>query len=150
MSNIEAQQLQQGQPTSQLSSTYPSAPMEYVNMFTNENVKQGKVPPPPPIIKDSYMSFGKLIDPNDVLIRSLDSQGIECLYTLENGSDQSAQMASSTGSKLLNPINTNNHKRELKKLNHSILIAYLDLLEILVKAPNTLVEESVSKPAGEG
>lgn len=34
-------------------------------------------------------------------------------------------------------VNINSHKRELKKLNHSILIAYLDLLEILVKAPNT-------------
>ena len=32
-------------------------------------------------------------------------------------------------------MSTNNHKKELKKLNHSILIAYLDLLEILIKAP---------------
>ena len=37
----------------QLSSTYPSAPMEYANVFTNENVKFGRVPPPPPIIKVS-------------------------------------------------------------------------------------------------
>lgn len=37
-------------------------------------------------------------------------------------------------------INTNNHKRELKKLNHSILVAYLDLLDILVHAPNTQIE----------
>ncbi len=35
----------------QLSSTYPSAPMEYANVFTNENVKFGRIPPPPPIIK---------------------------------------------------------------------------------------------------
>jgi hypothetical protein len=35
----------------QLSSTYPSAPMEYANAFTNENVKFGRIPPPPPIIK---------------------------------------------------------------------------------------------------
>lgn len=35
----------------QLSSTYPSAPMEYVNMYTNENVKMGKAPPPPKILK---------------------------------------------------------------------------------------------------
>lgn len=35
----------------QLSSTYPLAPMDYVNMYTNENIKLGKAPPPPPIIK---------------------------------------------------------------------------------------------------
>lgn len=39
------------QPAIQLSSTYPSAPMEYVNMYTNENVKSGRAPPPPPVIK---------------------------------------------------------------------------------------------------
>jgi mediator of RNA polymerase II transcription subunit 7 len=127
--------LKQQAPTTILQSTYPPAPMEYVNLFTNENVKLGKVPPPPPIIKDSYMSFGKPIDPNDVLIRSLETQGIQCLYNLK--SDEKNTLTDTVTKK----INTNNHKRELKKLNHSILIAYLDLLEILVKAPNTLVEE---------
>ena len=34
-----------------LSSTYPSAPMIYINNFTNENVRLGQVPPPPPVIK---------------------------------------------------------------------------------------------------
>lgn len=34
-----------------LSSTYPSAPMIYINNFTNENVKNGHIPAPPPIIK---------------------------------------------------------------------------------------------------
>ena len=43
-----------------LSSTYPSAPMEYVNMFTNENLKMGKVPPPPPIIKVCVFSLNPL------------------------------------------------------------------------------------------
>ena len=111
----------QGAPGPQLSSTYPLAPMEYVNMYTDENIKAGKAPPPPPVIKDSYTCFGKLIDPNDPLIRSLESQGIQRLYSAPPTST----------------INMNHHKKELKKLNHSILIAYLDLLEILVKAPNT-------------
>lgn len=39
-------------------------------------------------------------------------------------------------------LNTNYYKKELKKLNHSILVAYLDLLEILVKAPNSQVPSS--------
>lgn len=116
-----------GQPETKLSSTYPLAPMDYVNLYTNENIKTGKAPLPPPIIKDTYTCFGKEIDPNDVLIRSLDQQGIQRLYKTPAPLKEQAQA----------PININNHKKELKKLNHSILIAYLDLLEILVKAPNT-------------
>lgn len=110
--------------------------------------------------QDSFMSFGKLIDPNDILIRSLESQGIQRLYTppelLEiesaecfkqpNGYshpdsvDEPKATATTSTSSSSTHINTNNHKRELKKLNHSILIAYLDLLEILVKAPNTQIQ----------
>jgi hypothetical protein len=45
-------------------------------------------------------------------------------------------------------ININNHKKELKKLNHSILIAYLDLLEILAKAPNTQIQIEQTPPPG--
>lgn len=131
----------QQEPTSaQLSSTYPSAPMEYVNMYTNENVKSGKAPPPPKIIKDTYTSFGRLIDPNEVLIRSLESQGIQQLYALS---------APSTSSGHRSHINTSNYKHELKKLNHSILIAYLDLLEVLVKAPNTQIEQPAPIQANE-
>lgn len=40
-----------GQPETKLSSTYPLAPMDYVNLYTNENIKTGKAPLPPPIIK---------------------------------------------------------------------------------------------------
>jgi mediator of RNA polymerase II transcription subunit 7 len=121
-------------PPHLLSSTYPSAPMEYVNMFSTENVKQDKVPQPPPLIKDSYTSFGKFVDPNSVLIRSLESQGIRRLYKLDDDQVVNGGLA--------NKVNTTNHKRELKKLNHSILVAYLDLLDILVKAPTTLLNES--------
>lgn len=131
----------QQEPTSaQLSSTYPSAPMEYVNMYTNENVKSGKAPPPPKIIKDTYTSFGRLIDPNEVLIRSLESQGIQQLYSLS---------APSTSSGNRTHTNTKNYKHELKKMNHSILIAYLDLLEVLVKAPNTQIEQAAPVQSNE-
>lgn len=123
------------QPAVQLSSTYPLAPMDYVNMYTNENVKTGKAPLPPPIIKDTYSCFGKPIDPNDVLIRSLDQQGIQRLYKTSSVAPQ--ELTATESSTPACQVNINNHKKELKKLNHSILIAYLDLLEILVKAPNT-------------
>lgn len=75
------------------------------------------------------MCFGKSIDPNDVLIRSLETQGIQRLYSTSTKTTTNTTSGAST------QISTNNHKRELKKLNHSILIAYLDLLEILIKAP---------------
>jgi hypothetical protein len=42
---------QQEPPLTMLSSTYPPAPMEYANLFTNENIKTGKAPQPPKIIK---------------------------------------------------------------------------------------------------
>ena len=41
----------QDHPVVQLSSTYPLAPMDYVNMYSNENIKLGRAPLPPPIIK---------------------------------------------------------------------------------------------------
>ena len=50
-----------------------------------------------------------------MLIKPLESHNIKCLYK-SNG----------------------NYKHELKKLNHSILMSYLDLLDILVKAPNKI------------
>lgn len=93
------------------------------------------------LFKDTYTSFGRLIDPNDVLIRSLESQGLQQLYSLSSSSSNQVPGADSNRTY----INTNNHKRELKKLNHSILIAYLDLLEILVKAPNTQIQ--IEQPA---
>lgn len=90
-------------------------------------------------MKDNYTSFGKPIDPNDVLIRSLETQGIQRLYTIPA---DSLTPGNPDAAVITTKINTNNHKKELKKLNHSILIAYLDLLEILVKAPNTQIIET--------
>ena len=39
------------EPQIQISSLYPPAPMEFVKMYTNDNVKQEKTPAPPKIIK---------------------------------------------------------------------------------------------------
>ena len=72
--------------------------------------------------------------------------------TADNTVEQKPTTSAETDKTKRKTINTNIYKRELKKLNHSILIAYLDLLEILVKAPNTQIqiEQTIeSTPANE-
>ncbi|KAK4308221.1 hypothetical protein Pmani_020068 [Petrolisthes manimaculis] len=58
--------------------------------------------------------FGVPFNADDAIIRPLESQSIRRLY----------------------PQNFD-HRRELKKLNHSILVNFLDLLDILIKCPDS-------------
>ena len=58
--------------------------------------------------------FGASFTADDMIIRPLESQGFRRLHP-----------------------QTYDHKRELKKLNHSILANFLDLLDILIKAPDS-------------
>lgn len=95
-------------------SAFPLPPMQYVSLYTDENVKRGRAPAPPPPIQDSYMMFGNTFTADDQIIRPLESQGFRRLY----------------------PQNYD-HKRELKKLNHSVLANFLDMLDILIKAPDS-------------
>ena len=54
--------------------------------------------------------FGVIFHADDAIIRPLESQGLRRLYP-----------------------QSYDPKRELKKLNHSILVNFLDLLDILIK-----------------
>ncbi len=58
--------------------------------------------------------FGVGFCADDQIIRPLESQGLRRLYPQHY-----------------------DHKRELKKFNHSILVNFLDLLDILIKAPES-------------
>jgi len=58
--------------------------------------------------------FGTTYHADDVIIRPLESQGIRRLY----------------------PQNFD-HRRELKKMNHSVLVNFLDLLDILIHCPDS-------------
>ncbi|XP_013393797.1 mediator of RNA polymerase II transcription subunit 7-like [Lingula anatina] len=98
----------------QTSSSYPLPPMQFINHYTDENVARGRIPKPPPPIQDSYAMFGNTFHADDVIIRPLESQGLRRLY----------------------PQNYD-HKKELKKLNHSLLANFLDLLDILIKSPDS-------------
>jgi len=94
-------------------SSMPVPPMHYVKLYTDENVKKGVAPRPPPPIQDTYSMFGVSINNDDAIIQSLESQGIRKLLS---------------GKEV-------DRKKELRKLNHSILLNFLDLIDILIKCP---------------
>ncbi|KAG7517573.1 mediator of RNA polymerase II transcription subunit 7 [Solea senegalensis] len=99
-------------------SALPPPPMQYIKEYTDENIRKGLAPKPPPPIRDSYMMFGNQFQCDDIIIRPLESQGIERLHPVQF-----------------------DHKRELKKLNMSILVNFLDLLDILIKSPGSIKRE---------
>ncbi|XP_062250548.1 mediator of RNA polymerase II transcription subunit 7 [Platichthys flesus] len=99
-------------------SALPPPPIQYIKEYTDENIRKGLAPKPPPPIRDNYMMFGNQFQCDDLIIRPLESQGIERLHPMQF-----------------------DHKRELKKLNMSILVNFLDLLDILIKSPGSIKRE---------
>ncbi|KAH7639671.1 mediator of rna polymerase ii transcription subunit 7-like protein [Dermatophagoides farinae] len=98
-----------------ISSFYPLPPMRYIKQFTDINVRNRCTPlPPKPFAPGSYLMFGQNITIDDTIIRSLESQGLRRLYPREY-----------------------DHKRELKKINASILVNFLDLIDVLIRCPDT-------------
>lgn len=55
-------------------SSLPLPPMQYINLYTDENIKMKRVPRPPPPIHDTYNMFGHTFNADDTIIRSLESQ----------------------------------------------------------------------------
>ncbi|XP_063375256.1 mediator of RNA polymerase II transcription subunit 7 [Cydia amplana] len=99
--------------TAQVSSL-PLPPMQYINFYTDDNVRRNRAPLPPRPIHDSYSMFGHPFNADDTIIRSLESQGFRRLYPMHF-----------------------DRRRELKKLNHSLLVNFLDLLDLLVHCPDS-------------
>jgi len=116
---MSAQQQQNGNGDVAQVSSMPIPPMQYVKMYTDEAVKKGTAPKPPPPLHDTYSMFGLTINNDDAIIQSLESQGIK---------------------KLL-PSKDLDRKKELRKLNHSILMNFLDLLDMLIKCPESSKRE---------
>jgi len=100
-------------------SSMPNPPMNYIKFYTDDAVKKGTAPKPPPPLHDTYSMFGSTINNDDAIIQSLESQGIK---------------------KLL-PNKDLDRKKELRKLNHSILINFLDMLDMLIKCPESTKRE---------
>lgn len=95
-------------------SSLPLPPVQYINLYTDENVRRGRAPRPPPPIHDSYSMFGNVFNADDTIIRPLEAQGIKRLYPQHF-----------------------DRRRELKKLNHSLLVNFLDLIDLLVQCPDS-------------
>uniref|UniRef100_A0A1A9VKR9 Mediator of RNA polymerase II transcription subunit 7 n=1 Tax=Glossina austeni TaxID=7395 RepID=A0A1A9VKR9_GLOAU len=91
----------------------PLPPTQYINLFSEENIRRNKAPRPPPPIQDSYSMFGIQYN-NEEMIRSLESQNIKRLI----------------------PIHFDRRK-ELKKLNHSLFVNFLDLIDLLIQYPDS-------------
>ncbi|XP_022085024.1 mediator of RNA polymerase II transcription subunit 7-like [Acanthaster planci] len=103
---------------SQNVSSLPLPPMQYVNNYTDERVKNGTAPKPPTPVSENYNMFGAVFTPDDVIIRSLESQNLRRLHP-----------------------KVFDHRKELKKINHSILFNFLDMLDVLVVAPGSKKRE---------
>ena len=92
----------------------PLPPANYVNLYTDENIRKNRAPKPPPPIHDIYSMFGNTFNNDESIIRPLESQGFKRLYPLHF-----------------------DRRKELKKLNHSLFVNFLDLLDLLVYYPDS-------------
>lgn len=91
----------------------PLPPSQYVNLYTDENIRKNRAPKPPAPITDTYSMYGNTFN-NEDMIQSLESQGIRRL--IPQHSDR---------------------RKELKKLNHSLFANFLDLIDLLTHHPES-------------
>ncbi|KAL7023794.1 hypothetical protein ACKWTF_012786 [Chironomus riparius] len=102
-------------PEAQVISSYPLPPTQYIKLYTNENVSKNLAPKAPNHEKiESYSMFGNTFTNDDTIIRPLESQQIRRLYPQHF-----------------------ERKKELKKLNHSLFVNFLDLLDLLINSPDS-------------
>lgn len=62
---------------SQQVSSLPMPPKQYVTLYTDENIRLGRAPQPPPPIQDAYSMFGVTFHVDDLIIRPLENQNIK-------------------------------------------------------------------------
>lgn len=91
----------------------PLPPAQYINAFSDENIRKNRVPRQPPPMFDTYSMFGNTFN-NEDMIRSLESQGYKRLIPQHF-----------------------DRRKELKKLNHSLFANFLDLIDLLVHHPDS-------------
>lgn len=104
----------QQQPPTTISS-YPLPPPLFIQWYTDENISKGLNPnPPKPITDGSYSMFSAEIKVDEPIIRTLEEQGIKPLFPKEY-----------------------DYRREIKKMNASLSASMLDLLDALIRSPES-------------
>ncbi|XP_065837659.1 mediator of RNA polymerase II transcription subunit 7-like [Oscarella lobularis] len=98
-------------------SSFPAPPSAYYSRYTDANVEAG-LAPKPPRPQRTYSAFGAAFDADEPMLRSLRSQEISQLYP-----DDSNRLV------------------QMKKLNHSILVNFVDLLDVLIASPGSAMRE---------
>lgn len=88
--------------------------MRYIKLFA-DSVRKSAPPPPKPFTNGQYLMFGQTIMIDDAIIRSLESQNLRRIYPREY-----------------------DHKREMRKINASILVNFIDLIDLLIRSPDTI------------
>lgn len=100
--------------TAQVSSL-PLPPAQYVSLYSDENIRKNRPPKPPATIQNcDYSMFGNTFNNDDSIIRPLEAQGFKRLYPQHF-----------------------DRRKELKKLNHSLFINFLDLLDYIILYPES-------------
>ncbi|CAI5437605.1 unnamed protein product [Caenorhabditis angaria] len=92
-------------------SPFPNPP-DYALQYTSERISHGSILDPP-APQTEFRVFGEDYKLDAEVIPPLSSSGIRELYT-----------------------NKNDWKTEMKKLNRSVIAAFLDLIEILIRCPD--------------
>ncbi|CAK5059424.1 unnamed protein product [Meloidogyne enterolobii] len=105
-------------PLPQNVNLFPPPPI-FAECYTSENISKGLVLPPPPV-PTKFEVFGETFDLEGALLPSLTDTGCQQLYSASG-----------------------NWRSELLKLNRSLIAAFLDLIEILIKCPDN--EERIEK-----
>ncbi len=99
-------------------SSFPLPPAQYWEQYSDEKVSNGEAPPPPPPIDGHYRMFGESQQSREregePLLPGLESLGLQKLYR-----------------------SSGDARQELKRLTRSLVAAFLDLLEILVRCPDS-------------
>uniref|UniRef100_A0A1I8B289 Mediator of RNA polymerase II transcription subunit 7 n=1 Tax=Meloidogyne hapla TaxID=6305 RepID=A0A1I8B289_MELHA len=97
---------------------FPPPPI-FAEGYTSDNIAKGLVLPPPPV-PTKFEVFGETFDLEGALLPSLTDTGCQQLYSASG-----------------------NWRSELLKLNRSLVAAFLDLVEVLIRCPDN--EERIEK-----
>jgi len=107
-----------GEDQPQLASQFPLPPVRYIKLYNDQNIERKQAPIPPNVINGQFQMFGTSITMDDSIIRSLESNGLRRLYPREY-----------------------DYKKEMKKINQSINVNFLDLIDILILCPDSSKRE---------